>query len=252
MTRTDGAIPENCAPGTHERIEAWLREGDGRTDGRGVRVLDIPCGAGAFTARMRRHGFDLWPADVVDLLQTDRAQFQRADMCGPLPYPDGQFDVVVSIDGIEHIERPFEFVRECRRVLRPGGRLLVSTPNISSLRSRWRWFLTGFHDKCKVPLDESRPDPLHHINMLSLAELRYLLHSNGFTIRRVTTNRVKGIAWLYAPWIPLAWLATWFVFRKEEKDPAQRARNRETLRMLFSRPVLFGEILIVEAVAREH
>lgn len=244
MTAAGAAIPENCAPGTHARIEAMLLADPGCR-----RVLDIPCGAGAFTQRLQRRGLDVHPADVVDLLQADRSNFQCADMGSRLPYTDALFDAVVSIDGIEHIERPFEFVRECRRVLRQGGRLLLSTPNISSLRSRWRWFWTGFHDKCKVPLDETAPDPLHHINMLSLAELRYMLHSNGFRIRRVATNRVKKIAWLYAPCAPLAWLQTRLVFRKEEKDPAQRARNREFLRDLFSTPVLFGEILILEAVA---
>jgi 2-polyprenyl-3-methyl-5-hydroxy-6-metoxy-1,4-benzoquinol methylase len=237
-----GPIPENCAPNTHATVAGLLQQ-----DPSCRRVLDIPSGAGAMTERLRRLGFDVHPADVVDLLQTDRTNFRQADMCQRLPYDDAAFDAVVSIDGIEHIERPFDFVRECRRVLRPGGRLLLSTPNVSSLRSRWRWWATGFHDKCKTPLDETAPDPLHHVNMLALPELRYLLHSNGFRIRRLATNRIKPIAWLYAPWLPVAWLLTSFVFHKEEKAPAQRARNREVLRAMCSRPVAFGEILIVVA-----
>ena len=88
-----------------------------------------------------------------------------------------------------YIERPFDFVAECRRVVRDDGWLVISTPNISSLRSRWRWLLTGFHNKCKTPLDETRPDPLHHINMLSFPKLRYLLHRNGFSIAEMRRGR---------------------------------------------------------------
>jgi 2-polyprenyl-3-methyl-5-hydroxy-6-metoxy-1,4-benzoquinol methylase len=47
------------------------------------------------------------------------------------------FDAVVSIDGIEHIERPFDFIRECRRMIRKDGVLIISTPNLTALRSRW-------------------------------------------------------------------------------------------------------------------
>ncbi len=85
----------------------------------------------------------------------------------------------MCIDGIEHLRRPFDFIAEVRRVLRIGGEVILSTPNISSLRSRLRWLLTGHHHKCPAPLDERNPNPLHHINMISFPELRYLLHSNG-------------------------------------------------------------------------
>ena len=50
----------------------------------------------------------------------------------------------IDVEGVEHLEDQFAFVRECWRVLKPGGRLLLSTPNILGLASRWRYFWTGF------------------------------------------------------------------------------------------------------------
>lgn len=238
-------IPENTSRNTHNVAEKLLL-GKGRPS----RVLDIPCGAGAFTKRLADAGVEVYPADIENLLRFENALFRKADMNEALPYGDGFFDALACIDGIEHLERPFDFLDECRRVLRPGGSLVISTPNISSIRSRARWLMTGHHNKCKTPLDEENPGPLHHISMLSYHKLRYMLHSRGFSIERIATNRIKAAAWLYLPIVPAAWLATFAAYARNEKDRSQRERNRSILRESFSRPVLFGETLIVRAVAK--
>lgn len=236
-----GPLQEHTSRNTHNVVERLLRGCEGVR-----RVLDIPAGEGAFTQRLVAD-YQMTSADVLDCLKVEGCTPARADMNERLPWDDGAFDAVVTIDGIEHIERPFDFVLECHRVLRPGGCLILSTPNISALRSRWRYLLTGFHNKGKVPLDETNPSPWHHIGLLSFAALRYMLHRSGFRLSTVTTNRVKGISWIYVPVVPLAWLASTWVFHTEEKDSAQRARNREIARQMFSRDVLFGETLIVLA-----
>jgi len=85
-------------------------------------------------SRLRATGYEVQAVDVQPLLKVAGVPFTRADMNAPLPFADDGFDAVACIDGIEHLERPFDFVRECRRILRPGGVLLLSTPNISALR----------------------------------------------------------------------------------------------------------------------
>lgn len=235
---------ESAARNTHrlagELLEARLPEG---------RVLDIPCGSGAFLKRMLNGRYDLAGADIESHPALPEVPFHSSDMNERLPFDDASFDVVVSIEGIEHIKRPFDFVRECNRILEPGGLLILTTPNISSLRSRWRWFLTGFHNKQKYPLDESDPRPRHHINMLSFPELRYMLHTNGFRIESVHTNRIKAISWVYAPLLPLHYLMTRIAFNKGAKNDNLRKQNREFFRQLFSTPILFGESIIVVARA---
>ena len=234
-------ISEHASKNTHAVAERLLRRCDGVR-----KVLDIPAGEGAFTRRLVGD-YDVTAADVQAVPPIAGSTSARADMVERLPWDDGAFDAVVNIDGIEHIERQFDFVRECRRVLRPGGYLILSTPNISALRSRWRYLLTGFHNKGKAPLDETRPTPWHHVALLSFPQLRYLLHRSGFRITDVTTNRIKAISWVYAPLAPAAWTLTRWVFHREEKDPAQRRRNREIAKQMFSREVLFGEALILRA-----
>ena len=243
MKRTYNGIRENSSRNTHHVAANILLE-----DSQIQRVLDLPCGRGAFAKRLLDKGLEVYTADCVNLIEIPDARFQNCDMNMPLPYESGTFDAVACIDGIAHIERQFDFIRECSRILRHGGVLVISTPNISSLRSRWRWFITGFHNKRKTPLNEEALSPEQLINIISFHDLRYLLHTNGFRIQSIRMNRIKTISWLYAPLIPLCFLLTRRVFHREEKDPEQRRRNREILRQMFSREVLFGETLIVKAV----
>jgi 2-polyprenyl-3-methyl-5-hydroxy-6-metoxy-1,4-benzoquinol methylase len=232
-----------AARGTHERVLALLaQEPDVR------RVLDIPCGQGVLCARLAEHGYDVTGADIVARQGSEKIRFVAADMNGSLPCDDGELDAVLCVDGIEHIERPYDFAAECARVVRKGGVVIWSTPNISSLRSRWRFLWTGFHNGRKTPLDELRPNPLHHINMLEFHKLRYMLHRVGFKITAVTTNRYKAATWLFLPLVPFAWLMTRFVFAYEIRDEALRPIWRETFAQMFSRPVLFGDALVVKAV----
>ena len=246
--------PLECTtPRTHDTVESILFKDKTDAEIAQMRVLDIPCGAGGFTQRVIKRGAACVPSDIVDGMSVDegRSDFAPADMDKHLPFGDSAFTDIVCIDGIEHIRRGFDFIRECQRILKPGGRIILSTPNISSARSRLRWFLTGHHNKCESPLNEERVTPLHHVNMLSYPDIRYLLHSNGFEIRTVAANRIKIISCFYAVWMPLLYIATRWTYRKEESDPSQRARNRETLSTMFSPAVYFGETLIVSAIKRE-
>ena len=210
-------------------------------------VLDIPCGSGAFTQRLVEAGFTVSAADVEQHPAVPQMTFKQADMDEPLPFEDACFDAIVSIEGIEHIKRPFDFIRECARILRPGAPLVITTPNISSLRSRWRWFLTGFHNKAKYPLDEQNPQPRHHINMLSFPELRYMLHTNGFHIEEIATNRVKAASWLYAPWAPFLSLIAGPILHRGAKTEAHRKQIAEIAQQMRTPPLLFGETMILLA-----
>ncbi len=238
---------ENASPRIHEAVARWLfARGDVQ------RVLDVPAGQGAFAARCAAKGLKAYAGDVVDHSDGPGVTRVKVDLNQRMPFDDASFDAVVCIEGIEHLERPFDFVRECRRVLRPGGVLVMTTPNISALRSRWRWFLTGFHNKAKTPLDERSPNPLHHINMTSYPVGRYLLHTCGFRIVDVRTNRYKAVALLWAPFALLSYLVTWLTFRHEKGDQEGAwPMHRDVLRTMHSAPMLFGEtmILCAEAVA---
>lgn len=236
---------ELTSPNTHAVVARLLAAEPGCRH-----VLDVPCGEGAFLARAQRAGLTCYGADIANRLALPGVRFARADMNAGLPFGPGAFDAVVCIDGIEHLERPFDFVRECRRVLRPGGVLVVSTPNISAFRSRWRWLLTGFHNKGKVPLNECDPTPWHHVSLLSFPALRYLLHREGFQVRAIATNRIKAVSWVYLPLWPIAAVVTGITMWRWEDDPGQRRRNAEILQQLLVPAIAFGETTVVKAVRR--
>jgi SAM-dependent methyltransferase len=97
-------------------------------------VLDVACGAGYGTAALRDAGatravgVDL-NAGAVEHARTRYGVEAIVGSAEAIPMDDGCADLVVSMETIEHIQDPAAFLRECRRVLAPGGLLVVSTPN---------------------------------------------------------------------------------------------------------------------------
>jgi SAM-dependent methyltransferase len=114
--------------------------------GRG-RLLDFGCGGGVFLGRMHRQG---WQVTGIDA-STAAVARARADLgvpvvCGTLPHPDLEpesFDVVTMWHSLEHVHDPLAVLSAARRLLAPGGRLVVAVPNIDSAPFRWfgpAWF----------------------------------------------------------------------------------------------------------------
>jgi SAM-dependent methyltransferase len=214
----------------------------------GAHVLDAPCGgSAALTLALLEKGFHAIGADVDPEAETRLGKaFSKVDLNMPLPWPDQSFAAIFSTEGIEHLENHFSFLREMCRILKPGGILVLTTPNITALRSRVRFFGSGFFGRDSRPLNESSRHPLHHIGLATFSELRYELHVSGFRLMEVRHTHIKPISYLYAIYVPWMWLYTRLAFRKE-KDAAQKSRNKEILATLFSTSVLFGECLLLVA-----
>jgi 2-polyprenyl-3-methyl-5-hydroxy-6-metoxy-1,4-benzoquinol methylase len=242
VRRSYKGIPINTSKNTHETVASLL------PSDLHAKILDIPCGAGPFLLRLSDLGYqDIVGVDIRNVLEVDKSQFVMGDMTKALDIEDSSVDTVVCIDGIEHIDTQAGFVKEISRILKNGGHFIISTPNTSAIRSRWRYFWTGHHNKCNAPLDENSPNPLHHISMISLPELRYLLHTNGLQIEEIRANQIKGVSWIFALFYPLVMLMTFMSYRKEARRSGNSALNAEVFKQMMQPVVFFGETLVLKA-----
>jgi SAM-dependent methyltransferase len=112
----------------------------------GQKVLDAGCGRYLRFCRELSGIATMVGVDLDTVLETDNgaAPFAVRGDVGHLPFPDGHFDMVISRSVIEHLEDPVQVFREFSRVLRPGGKVVVITPNkydyvsvIASLTPYW-------------------------------------------------------------------------------------------------------------------
>jgi len=160
-----GLAEENYWFRRHEVVYRRLAD---RCIGRDVLEAGSGEGYGAdLIADVARHviGLDYDDSAVAHV----RARYPRVDMrqgnLAELPLPSASIDVVVNFQVIEHLWDQGQFVAECLRVLRPGGVLLMSTPN-------------------RITFSPGRDTPVNpfHTRELNAAELTELLESAGFTI----------------------------------------------------------------------
>jgi SAM-dependent methyltransferase len=121
------------------RAEACVRFAPG-----GRRVLDVGCGSGVVLYNLRDkyeelHGLELSAQRVATARQTLEglpAEIRTGNIEAGTDYAAGSFDTIVLSDVIEHIVNLWPAVEEMKRLLRPGGQVVLSTPNVASLRRR--------------------------------------------------------------------------------------------------------------------
>jgi ubiquinone/menaquinone biosynthesis C-methylase UbiE len=117
---------------SHVAVEAELLD---QALSPGARVLDAGCGRRTRLADHRDQISELVGIDMDEEACAANEALDAgfvSDLCAPLPFPDGSFDVVYSNFVIEHLEQPPAAFAEWRRVLRPGGALIVLTSNRAS------------------------------------------------------------------------------------------------------------------------
>lgn len=148
------------------------------------KVLDVGCGDGGFLNLMSKAG---WSVDGLDFdakaIESAKIQYglqlRHGDLHGA-KYPDNTFDAVTMSHVIEHVPDPVSLLAEAKRVLKPGGRLVVTTPNNRSFG----------HEKLQrywVGLDVPR-----HLNIFTLSTLRECAKCAGFEQIEATSTAANA------------------------------------------------------------
>ena len=155
------------------------------------RLLEFGAGTGILAGMLKNSGFRgaLTCADILSKPIDIGADVRwiEGDLNEPLPVADSAFDCIVSTEVIEHLENARAAFREFRRLLRPGGALLLTTPNQESLRSLLALALRGHF---VAFLEGSYPA---HVTALLRMDLVRLCAEHGFDHPRFCFTNAGGI-----------------------------------------------------------
>lgn len=214
-------------------------------------VLDVGAGEGFFCRQLHDRGYKVEACDFLhENFKLKDVPFHKADLNCGIPLPDNQFDIVISIEVLEHIENHVRFISEMMRVLKPGGMIILTTPNILSLPSRWHFFLYGYTDCAPRPIDPTLDAYyMQHINPIGIDQIQFLIERFGGQISDLATNRIRRSAWLpyllFKPFLAL-WLRCKLI-RKEYRS--LQALYQRSIRWMLHPANLMGRITI--AVGRK-
>jgi ubiquinone/menaquinone biosynthesis C-methylase UbiE len=154
----------------------------------GARVLDVGCGTGALLNELRRldAGRSLFGVDLSSCMLTEAARKTEGEVpltgavAEALPFDENEFDVVVSCNAFHFFLDPESFLAEVRRVLRPGGQLVVT----DWCDDYWACWACDYY---------LRVTSEAHTRIFGREELRTLLDEAGFDVRRLDTYRIEWI-----------------------------------------------------------
>ncbi|MBZ5541670.1 MAG: class I SAM-dependent methyltransferase [Acidobacteriia bacterium] len=216
------------------------------------RILDCPAGEGALAERLVAAGFEVRSCDLYsELFRLDGVEIKRGDLSGTLPYASESFDYIASLDGLEHIDSPPNAFREYQRLLKPGGHLILSVPNIMNIEERLKWLLFGYtshfkplsdQSKTKINFDYAGKDEIAvHANPIGYNEIRYYLEKNGFAIQSVYRDRKKANQWLYWPIVA-------FIRLLAKLTPEARRKDRWTEELASDAVLLGGNTIIIHSI----
>jgi len=157
------------------------------------RALDVGCSTGYLARRLAERG-----ATVVGIDVDEQAALEAREVCEQvlvgdvetmeLPFPEQSFNVVLCGDVIEHLREPEQFLARIRPLIRPDGRLVLTTPNVANwamrlslLAGRWRYSDRGILDRT-------------HVHLFTKKTLEHTLEAAGFRIVELDlTAPVPGI-----------------------------------------------------------
>lgn len=231
---------------------------------KGKTVIDIFAGKGESSRTIRDLGADVEAYDLFpEFFDVEGVECRKADIADGLPIEEAHADIALFQEGIEHLPDQLGALRELNRVLKPDGRLIVTTPNVSHLRAKFSNLLVENEIYNKMPvseldavwyLGESGKDIYYgHVFVIGIQKLRVLAKLAGFDISKVHTATVSRSSLLLGLFLyPLIVLVNLFAYSRSVRAAEFVSRKWKTtvygeaLRLNLNPKILFGKHLFIE------
>lgn len=147
------------------------------------RFLDVGCGRGITLRLLQQHGWEVHGTELSETLAKNLASenihIYTAPELADNHLPADYFDTVMLWHSLEHIMHPVQTIAEVRRILKPGGKLLLEVPNLSSFQAqigRGKWF---------------HIDAPRHLYHFTPQHLSAMLQAHGFTVQYIHTFSIE-------------------------------------------------------------
>ena len=165
----------------------------------GSSVIDLGSGQGAFAARLSDAAYPVTSVDkIVDDFRADGVTFVAVDFDQPQQVAafrddhEGRYDVPIGMEVIEHVENPWEYCRLLSSLVRPGGVVLITTPNVESALSRTTFLFSGLFEHFSN--EDYRGSG--HINPMTMHEL--MIIADGVGAKMLSVRTLCQMPWLTA------------------------------------------------------
>lgn len=210
------------------------------------KILDLPAGNGWVSDSLAKLGATVVPADINE----ERPNYVQANMEHDLPFVNEEFDCVICAEGIEHVLRPEALFSELARVLKKGGLLIITTPNVQNVYSRFQYSCTGFLYQFSpfnllIPKQGELRDR-GHISPVFYTQLRYFSDLHGLVTLQPDGDKYKRSI-VFPFFIPFLLLGYWWA-KKEARSNRGDPKSREIITHLFSIKVLLSRSIIFKAI----
>lgn len=204
------------------------------------KILDFPAGTAWLRDVVDRPGWQYHAADLYT--RPGLPRFRVGNLNERFPYDDAEFDYVACLEGIEHAENYHHVLRECRRVLKPGGTLLLSTPNPLNVKSRRRYYYRGTFHGFPHLVDMPGEGEHLHVSPINLSMLIAFAGKYGLEFRKLHRLSIRPKMLRFAPQALAIKLYTYLKYRFKPR------RHRQWMQRLVSWQMLLCDGMLLSFV----
>jgi len=204
MAEQTNEIKPIAIPGIHDKFYNYLKSHFVAFDN--PLIIDLGAGHGYLVKKLHEKNYNVHAADLFpEYYYYDKVPCLKTDITKNLPFESNSYDIIIAVEVMEHISDHELFFNEAYRILKKGGLLFFTTPNILSLKSRFQFLLSGFFYSFS-PIDNSKNDGLQHVSSLTFDQYKYIALKANFESIDYSFDKRQNTSLYLLLFKPLIWL----------------------------------------------